>query len=195
MLFRSSKYLNSLKYTENYSFLTEAHSKVLQQVLIDQQTAFSKFFKDLKKGEIHKPNFKSKKNRIQSCRFPIDAFGSIKGNRVNIIKKLSNIHFKCSKRDEKYLNKKQNFIKSATLTRTLSNKYELSILIEFIPKKLTETNNSIGIDLGIKDFVITSEGEVFENIKIKRNNLLKLSKLQRVHFRKVKGSKRKEKNR
>ena len=49
-------------------------------------------------------------------------------------------------------------------------------------------NDFIGIDLGIKDFVITSEGEIFNNISVKRNNEKKLAKLHRELSRKQKGS-------
>ena len=52
------------------------------------------------------PKYKSKKDNKQSCRFPKDAISGIKGNRINIIKPLKDIHFKCSRKDESYLNKK-----------------------------------------------------------------------------------------
>ena len=168
-----------------FEWLKDVHSKVLQQSIIDLNKAYNSFFKN---GSGF-PKFKSKHNNKLSCRFPSDAFSSVKGNRINIIKKLSNIHYKCSRRDEKILNKYQKLIKSATLTKTKSGKYYLSILIETnINKTLPITNNIIGIDLGIKDFVITSEGETFDNIKIKRNNKKKISKLHKQLSRKKKGS-------
>lgn len=168
-----------------YEWLKNVHSKVLQQSLIDLNKAYNSFFKN----NHGFPKFKSKHNNKQSCRFPSDAISKIYGNRITIIKKLSNIHFKSSKRDEKLLNKYQKQIRSATLTKTKSNKYFLSILIETnINKQLPESNHSIGIDLGIKDFVITSEGETFDNIKIKRNNKKKIAKLHRELSRKKKGS-------
>ncbi|MFA5527819.1 MAG: RNA-guided endonuclease TnpB family protein [Peptostreptococcales bacterium] len=168
-----------------FEWLKDVHSKVLQQSIIDLNKAYNSF---LKNGSGF-PKFKSKHNNKLSCRFPSDAFSGVKGNRINIIKKLSDIHYKCSRRDEILLNKYQKSIKSATLTKTKSGKYYLSILIESnINKTLPITNNIIGIDLGIKDFVITSEGETFDNIKIKRNNHKKISKLHRQLSRKKKGS-------
>ena len=173
-----------------FEWLKDAHSKVLQQSIIDLNKAYNSFFKN---GSGF-PKFKSKHNNKLSCRFPSDAISNIKGNRINIIKKLSNIHYKCSRRDEILLNKYQKSIKSATLTKTKSGKYYLSILIESnINKQLPLTNNIIGIDLGIKDFVITSEGETFDNIKIKRNNKKKISKLHKQLSRKKKGSNNKNK--
>ena len=168
-----------------FQWLKDVHSKVLQQSLIDLNKAYNSFFKN---GSGF-PKFKSKHNNKLSCRFPSDAVSGVKGNRINIIKKLSDIHYKCSRRDEILLNKYQKSIKSATLTKTKSGKYYLSILIESnINKTLPLTNNIIGIDLGIKDFVITSEGETFDNIKIKRNNKKKISKLHKQLSRKKKGS-------
>ena len=168
-----------------FKWLKDVHSKVLQQSIIDLNKAYNSFFKN---GSGF-PKFKSKHNNKLSCRFPSDAFSGVKGNRINIIKKLSNIHYKCSRRDEILLNKYQNSIKSATLTKTKSGKYYLSILIETnLSKSLPTTNNIIGIDLGIKDFVITSEGETFDNIKIKRNNKNKIRKLHKQLSRKKKGS-------
>lgn len=177
------KKLTQLK-TEN-EWIKESHSKVLQQSLIDLDKAYKNFFKE-KKGY---PKFKSKKDK-QSCRFPIDAISGINGNRINIINPLKDIHYKCSRKDEKYLNRYKDNIKSATLTKTKSGKYYLSILIDgSLTKELSQpTNQFIGIDLGIKDFVITSDGETYDNIKIKRNNEKKLIKLHKELSRKQKGS-------
>lgn len=177
------KKLTELK-TEN-EWIKESHSKVLQQSLIDLDKAYKNFFKE-KKGY---PKFKSKKDK-QSCRFPIDAISGINGNRINIINPLKDIHYKCSRKDEKYLNKYKDNIRSATLSKTKSGKYYLSILIDgSLTKELSQpTNQFIGIDLGIKDFVITSDGETCDNIKIRRNNEKKLIKLHKELSRKQKGS-------
>ena len=183
-LSKSYKYFCELKEMEEFSFLkTDAHSKVIQQTLIDQDVAFKNFFN--KKSKF--PKFKSKKDNKQSCRFPKDAISGnrgklngIQGNRINIIKSLNNIHFKCSHRDEIYLNKNQRFIASATLSRTCSGKYYFSILIDKPHEtKFRDTNNIVGIDLGIKDLIITSDGEKFENKQFYRKQENKLKKLNR----------------
>jgi putative transposase len=178
-----------------YEWLKNVHSKVLQQSLLNLNTAFNNFFRGIKQHKkIGFPKFKSKKDNKYSCRFPVDAIMGIKGNRINIIQKLNDIHFKCSIKDEKYLNKNQKDIKSGTLSKTKSGKYYFTVLID---RDNDERNNiineSIGLDLGIKDFIITSEGETFNNIKIKRNNSKKISRLHRRLTKKVKGSKNKEK--
>ena len=173
----SYKYFCELKEMEEYSFLkTDTHSKVIQQTLMNQDVAFKNFF--TKKSDF--PRFKSKKDNKQSCRFPKDAISGIKGNRINIIKSLKDIHFKCSRKDESYLNKNQGLITSATLTKTCSGKYYFSILIDRTNEiKFREFNNIIGIDLGIKDLIITSNGEKFENKQFYKKQENKLKKLNR----------------
>ena len=131
------KYLTELKTKDEYFYLNDVHSKVLQQSMQDLNKAFDNFFKSLKKDKsVGYPKFKSKHDTKQSCRFPSDIFNrtnykcdKIKGNRITLIKYLSDIHFKCSKRDEKYLNNKQQYIRSVTLSKTSANKYYLSVLI------------------------------------------------------------------
>ncbi len=184
-LSKSYKYFCELKEMEKYYFLkTDSHSKVIQQTLMNQDVAFKNFF--TKKSDF--PKFKSKKDK-QSCRFPKDAISGIKGNRINIIKSLKDIHFKCSRKDESYLNKNQGLIMSATLTKTNSNKYYFSILIERPHEvKFNKTNNIIGIDLGIKDLIITSNGEKFENKQFYRKQENKLKILNRKFAKTQNGS-------
>ena len=186
----TGKFLTSLKSSNEW--IKESHSKVLQQQLINLERAYKNFFKN---GSGF-PKFKSKHDNNQSCRFPVDAISGINGNRINIINALKDIHFKCSVKDEKYLNKNQSQIKSGTLSKTKSGNYYFSILIDR-PNKVIEKpkNELIGLDLGIKDFIITSEGQTYENLKSKRNNQVKLSRLQRQVSKKQKGSKNKEKAR
>ena len=176
-LSKSYNYFCEMKEMEQYSFLkTDSHSKVIQQSLRDQDTAFKNFF--TKKSKF--PRFKSKKDNKQSCRFPKDAIMGVKGNRINIIKSLKDIHFKCSRKDESYLNKNQVLISSATLTKTCSGKYYLSILINKPHEvRFAQTNNVVGIDLGIKDLIITSNSEKFENKQFYRKQENKLKKLNR----------------
>jgi len=186
----TSRYLTSLKSKEGLSWIRNSHSKVLGQSLINLEYAYKNFFKN---GSGF-PKFKSKHDNRQSCRFPSDAFIGIKGNKISLIKQLKEIHFKCSKRDEKILNKYQDSVRSVTLTKTKSGKYYLSVLMNLeISKKLDKPINSIiGIDLGIKSFIVDSKGNEFKTIKVNRK---KLEKLHRQLSRKQKNSKNREKSR
>ena len=171
-----------LKNTEEYSWLKDAHSKVMQQSLLNLDNGYKRFFK----GESGFPKFKSK-NNDNSCRFPSDAIIGIIGNRISLTKKISNVLFKCSVRDEKRLNKNSDRIKSVTLSKTKSGKYFMSILVDgnFKKKKLNQTENKTGLDTGIKDFIVTDQNKRFPNLKTTRNNENKLSKLQRNLSRKT----------
>ena len=183
------KHLTNLK--SEHVWLKDVHSKVLQQSLINLEYSYKNFFKN----GMGFPNFK-KKSQKQSCRFPVDAIMGINGNRINLIRALNDIHYKCSVRDEKLLNKYQDLIKSATLSKSKSGDYYLSILIDIKSiMQLPKTDKVIGIDLGIKDFIVTSDNESFENLKSIRTNQNKLNKLHKSLSRKQKGSNNKTKAR
>ena len=191
-----SKYFhNDLTKNNDFIWLQEHNTKILKQSIIDMLDAYQRFFK---KGSGF-PKFKFKHDK-QSCRFPIDAISKkqdFSKCKINLTNQLKNLKFKTSDKYVNYLIKNQDNIRSATLSKNKSNQYHLSILIDGDLLKTLDSpkNFSIGIDLGIKDFVITSKGDRFENIKIIRNNQKKLSKLQKQHSRKIKGSKNKEKAR
>jgi putative transposase len=185
---------NDLTKNPEFIWLQEHNTKILKQSIIDMLDAYSRFFK----GSGF-PKFKSKHDK-QSCRFPIDAISKkqdFSKSKITLTKQLKDLKFKTSDKYINYLVKNQANIKSATLSKNKSNELYLSILVDGdLLKQLDKPKNfSIGIDLGIKDFVITSKGDKFENIKTIRNNQEKLSKLQKQHSRKKKGSKNKEKER
>lgn len=175
-------------------FLREVHSKVLQQSRIDLQTAWANYFRTLgKKGAkaFEKPTH-HKKFKKDSCRFPVDAFMGVKGNRISLITALKDIHFKCSRRDERYLNKWQENVRSVTLRRTGSGKFFCSVLMEDRRiKPLPKVEKDVGIDLGVKDCAITSDGEKFGNPRALYRYEKKIKRWQRIKDRRMKGSHRK----
>ena len=183
------KHIVTLK--QDKEWLKEVHSKVLQQSVRDMNQAYDNFFKHHSKY----PRFKSKKDNKQSCRFPKDAFIGVRGNRIDLIKSLKDIHFKCSVNDEKYLNKNQDKVSSLTLTKDCTGKFYLSVLIDKPNKTVPHKDGVVGIDLGIKDFVITSNGEVFNNLHFKKSEANKLKRLQRQLSKKQNGSNNRNKAR
>jgi len=179
---------------ENYSWLQEHNTKVLKQSIMNLMEAYKRFFVN---GNGF-PKFKSKHDNQHSCRFPIEAISrrnDYSTFKLTLTSDLKNIKFKCSDKYVNYLVKHKKNIKSATLTKTKSGKYFLSILVDgdLIKSKLQPMNDFIGLDLGIKDFIVDSSGNSVENIKIKRNNQKKLSKFHRELSRKQKGSSNREK--
>ena len=172
---------------DNFSWLREQNTKVLKQSIIDLLDAYKRFFKGLSNF----PKFKSKKDNMLSCRFEIGAISkrNIYTNYKLSLANIKNIKFKCSKKYAEYLQKNKDNIKSATLQKLPCGEYYLSILVDGdLTHKVKESNNTIGIDLGIKDFVITSEYEVFGNLHFKKNEKNKLIRLQKQLSRKQKGS-------
>lgn len=172
---------------EELIWLKEHNTKVLKQSIINMLEAYNNFFN----GSGY-PKFKSKHSSKLACRFPKESISKrndYSKNKLTLTTELKDIKFKCSEEYKNYLVRYKDGIKSATLTKTKSGKCYLSILVDGeLHKELNKSNNAVGIDLGIKDFVITSEGEVFENIKIKRNNEKKLIKLHKELSKKQKGS-------
>ena len=168
---------------DNFVWLREQNTKVLKQALIDMLNAYKNFF------ERHTgyPKFKSKKDNKQSCRFEL---GAISKKNIYTDYKLSlanikNVKFRCSKKYAEYLQKHKANIRQATLTKLPCGEYYLSILVNGdLTHKVKESYHTIGVDLGIKDFVITSEGEVFENLHFKKNESKKLIRLQKQLSRK-----------
>ena len=179
---------------DNFVWLREQNTKVLKQSVIDLLDAYNKFFKGLSNF----PKFKSKKDNEQSCRFEL---GSISKKNIYTNYKLSlanikNIKFKCSKKYAEYLQKNKLNIKSATLKKLPCGEYYLSILVDGdLTHKVKESHNIIGIDLGIKDFIVTSEGEVFDNLHFNKNKSNKIKRLQKQLSRKQNGSNNRNKAR
>ena len=179
----------------DFAYLKEHNTKVLKQSINDMLIAYKNFF-TLHRGY---PKFKSKHNNKQSCRFIRDTiskrndYTSYKLSLANI----KNIKFRCSKKYADYLQKNKANIRQATLTKLPCGEFYLSILVDgdLTHKGVQDTNNCIGIDLGVKDFVITSEGEVFNNLHFKKNETNKLKRLQRQLSRKQKGSNNRKKAR
>jgi putative transposase len=181
---------------EEYDWLSEHNTKVLKQTIINLLDSYKRFFVN---GNGF-PKFKSKHDNNQSCRFPLEAISKVNDystNKLTLTSQLKNLHFKCSDKYKNYLVKHKDGIKSSTLTKTKSGNYFLSILIDGDLMRIYDKpiNNIVGIDLGIKDFIVTSENQIFKNIKIKRNNQKKLIKLNRTLSRKQKDSRNKNKAR
>ena len=185
-----SKYFHhELLKDEQYQWLKEQNTKVMNQSIRQMLTAYDKFFKE------HKgfPKFKSKRDK-QSALFPIDAISKTNAfdtRKITLTKKLKNVKFRCSDLYHKRLQKYKDSIRSTTLSKTKSGCYTLSILIEMNDNELVKfnkTSRDVGIDLGVKDFVITSDGEVFENKHFYKKDEKRLAKLQRQLSKKCKGS-------
>lgn len=170
----TAKLLTALKKDEQYCWLNEVNSQSLQQTLKDLESAFVRFFKKL--GSF--PVFKKKRNR-QSFRVPqhwsITHDGMLKLPKMQPIKMVQPREI-------------QGSPTSVTITQTPTGKYYASILVEYEDKEAPLNGDKIGADLGLKDFLITSEGKKYPNPRFYKRALKRLRRLQRSLSRKVKGS-------
>jgi len=185
---------NVLRKDDEYYWLKEHNTKVLKQSLRDLEQAYTNFFKH-NKGF---PKFKSKSKNEDKCRFPSEAISkdTFNNGKLNLTKKIKDIRFECSDRDRKTLLKNKEFIRSITITKTKTNKHYASILIEAsLPKSHPVTDRVVGIDVGVKELMVLSDGTTIKNIKSIRSAEKELQKLQRSLSRKVKGSKNRAKAR
>ena len=172
---------------DNFIWLREQNTKVLKQAVKDMLSAYKNFF-DKHSGF---PRFKSKNDNKQSCRFELRAISkrNVYTDYKISLANIRNVKFRCNEKYANYLEKHKDCIRQATLKRLPCGEYYLSILVDGdLMHQARETNAAVGIDLGVKDFVITSEGEVFDNLHFKKSETKKIRKLQKQLSRKEKGS-------
>ncbi len=158
-------------------WLKEVDSIAIQSSVKNLADAFTRFFK--KQNDA--PCFKSKKNKVQAYTTKhTNGNIAVNGNRIKL-PKLGVVRFAKSREIE-------GRIQSATIRRNPSGKYFVSLLVETEVQALPSTNLEVGIDVGLKDFAILSNGEVFVNPKFLRKMEQKLIREQRILSRRSKGS-------
>lgn len=172
------------QYKKEFEWLKEVDSLALANAQINLQTAYNNFFK---RPEIGFPKFKSKKSHKFSYTTNNQGGNIYVSDRYIKLPKIGLVRVKKHREFD-------GLIKSVTVSQNPSGKYYVSVLVSQDEKeKLPISNNEIGIDLGIKEFVITSDGELVENPKYLRSSEKKLRKLQKDLSRCQKGSKNREK--
>ena len=174
---KCSKILTALKTQEDTAWLSEADSTALQQSLRNLEDAFKNFSERMHQG-VGFPSFKKKKSR--------------KTYRTTIAKIVDDSHVwipKVGLVKARISRPIQGRITSATIKQTSSGKYFIVFTCSDIPQPpKAETGKAIGIDLGIKSLVTTSDGEKIEGVADTRKLEKKLAKEQRKLSRKKKGS-------
>ena len=181
------KELTALK--KELPWLREADATALQSSLRALDTAFQNFFRRLRSGgPPGYPRFKSKHDRRQS--YVSKQNGNIKvfENRVQL-PKLGLVKCRVSRPIK-------GRILSAAVECTASGKYFVSFCCTEAPEeKLPETGRTVGLDMGLTDFAVSSDGVRYANPKYLAHTLRRLARLQRQLSRKTKGSRRREKAR
>ena len=168
-----------------YSWIKEAYSKAVTQAVNNGQTAFTRFFN-------HKsafPNFKKKgksdvkmyfvKNNPKDCR--------CERHRINI-PSLGWVRIK----EKGYIpTTKDGYVIESGHVSIKADRYYVSVLIEIPNNKIANNSNEgIGIDLGLKDFAIVSNGKIYKNI----NKSAKLKKLEKQLIREQRSLSRRYEN-
>lgn len=160
---------------KEFDWLSEVSSVILQQTLRDQQEAFKNFWANRSQY----PKFK-KKDARQSVRFTKAAFNHRDG-QIFIAKSKEPLNIRWS-RDI------PSDPSSITVSKDASGRYFISLLCEFEPKSLPITPKMVGIDVGLTDLYITSDGEKIGNPRHTKRYEKKLAFLQRQLSKKKLGS-------
>ncbi|MCT7354056.1 transposase [Streptomyces sp. 15-116A] len=192
----SRKLITEAKQTKERCWLGEVSAVVLQQSLRDAETAYRNFFASLKgtrKGpRLGAPRLKSRKDTRQSIRFTANARWSITdGGRLNL-PKIGAVKVKWSRR-------LPSTPSSVTVIRDAASRFFASFVIDTDPAAdataMPDSDQSIGIDLGLTHFAVLSTREKIDSPRFLRRAEKKLKKAQRELSRKQKGSKNREKAR
>ncbi|WP_100401777.1 IS200/IS605 family element RNA-guided endonuclease TnpB [Bacillus sp. FJAT-42315] len=161
---------------KQYTFLKEVDSIALQKSVENLADSYNRYYKKQNKY----PRFKSKKNPVQSYTTKYT-----NGNIAVIDKHikfpiLGLVRFAKSR-------EVTGRILNATIRRNPSGKYFVSICTETEVRELPKTNSAIGMDVGLKDFAIISDGTTYSNPKFFRTLEEKLAKAQRIMSRRTVG--------
>ncbi len=165
---------------KQFEWISETNSQSLQAVNRNVETAFKNFFR--KKADF--PKFKSKKNPVQSFQVPQHYEINWNENKV----KLPKIGLIKTILHQKF----NGLLKTATVSVTNTGKYFISVLVDDGLKEPEQvpfnSKTTIGIDVGLTSFLVTSDGDKIDNPKYLKNALARLKHFQQSVSKKVKGS-------
>lgn len=177
-----SSALTALKKQEEHLWLNDVSSVPTQQALRHLDRAILNFFE----GRADYPTFK-KKHGPQSAEYTRSAF-TWDGTHLTLAKMETPLDIHWSRPLPKGCKPS-----TVTVSKDCANRYFVSILVEEDIKHLPVINKRIGLDLGLKSMVVTSDGHTYGNPKVFAKDEKKLAKAQRRHAKKQKGSKNRRK--
>ena len=178
----ASRQLTDLKKDPELQWLNDVSSVPLQQTLRHQQEAFKNFWS----GRAKYPTFK-KRNRKQSATFVSSAF-KFKDGQLFIAKSKEPLNIRWSQP----LSSEPS---SITISKDCAGRYFVSLLCEFEAKPMPISNKTVGIDLGLTDLFITSDGKKSGNPRHTLRYQSKLAYYQKQLAKKKKGGKNRAKAR
>ena len=178
------------KIKQKYNWMSESDSQGLCNTYQDLNIAYSRFFNKVSKF----PKFKKKKEKssYRNCMMQ-KTIEKLISNRNHIrIPKAGLVKFR---EDYDFSNLNVKKIRNLTIERSKTNKYYCSICVDVEIPEYEHTGEVIGVDLGIKDLVIDSNGNKYKNPKYQPKAEKKIKHLQRLYSKKTKGSHNAEKAR
>ena len=171
---KQAKDLVALKRTEGFDWLKEINSQTLQQTLMHLEAAYRNFFN-------HTADFPKFKSRKRGGSFTVPQFCYIEDGYVHIPKFKDGLKVKEHR-------KVRGAVRSMTVSITPTGKYYVSILTEEQFEPIAKTNQSVGLDMGLKSLVTTSERETYDNNRYTKKYEQKLATAQKHLSRKQKDS-------
>lgn len=178
------KMLTELKKQDGMTWLSEVSNECLQQSIRNLDAVFTRFFRE-KRGF---PKFKSKHKSRQSYKAINSVLVDLDNNKVKL-PKIGWVKFAENRRFE-------GRVASVVVSKTPTDKYYISVLVdngaELPSKEVITYEGTIGIDVGLKDFAVCSNGDVYENPKYLEKSTKKLKALQRRFSKAKKGGNRRE---
>lgn len=177
-----------------YPWMKEVDSRCLNYAKIEVETAFKNWFRSLKNGgNVGFPKFKKKAHAgtYHNTSMPSTPDRLFKDNKI-FIPVIKWVKFRGYKNlDLTHIKK----IRNLTIKRTNTGKYFVSVCCDVEIQEYKHTGSCVGLDLGVKDLIITSNGEKFENKHLLKHSEKRIKHLQKVLSKKSKGSKNREKAR
>ena len=173
-----------------YVWMSESDSQGLCNTYQDLNTAYRNFFN--KKAKFPKFKKKKDKNTYRNAMCLKDVLKLFPDKTHIVIPKVGKIAFR---QDYDFSNLNIQKIYNITIERSKTNKYYCSICVDAEQEEYEHTGEVIGIDLGIKDLIIDSNGNKYQNPKYLNKVEKKIKHLNRLYSKKTKGSKNQEKAR
>lgn len=176
------------QYKDEFKWLSEVDSFALCNAQLNLQKAYSNYFN---RKDMNFPKFKSKKHSKQSYTTNSQKKSIYLSENSKYIKlpKLDKVKIKCHRQIHK-----NELIKSVTISKTPSNKYYASILVEYEKEIINHpSKNIVGLDFSMKDLYYSSENKIANYPRYFRQSQEKLAEEQRKLSRKKIGSKNREK--
>ena len=170
----NTKTLTELKKQEEFEWLKQVNAQSLQASIRNLDTAYKNFFR----GNAKFPQFKSRKKKNS---FTVPQSAKLEDGKIIIPKFKEGIKVKLHREVNGEIGK-------MCITKTPTGKYYVLIFTEQEVEELPKTNKQVGIDLGLKDFVITSDNKKFKNNRYTKKYARELKKAQQHLSRKQKGS-------